>query len=129
MKKYTLILFVLLLASCGTRKVELEKLEGITIENTYSTGSKIVLGTNITFKPFDNSRPFKVDGREYDNVVVSNEDTKTVENWITKTVYKTETVYITKVTEKSDSSILWICVAFFAFLFIFLWFYLQNLSK
>lgn len=126
---YKYIFLVLLLASCGTRKVELEKTEGITIENTYSTGSKIVLGTNITFKPFNNSKPFKVDGKEYSNVVVSNENTKTVERWIKKTVYKTKTVYITKVTEKSDPTIMYIGIAFVICLFIFLWFYLPNLSK
>ena len=122
--KYLLIL--LLLVGCGTRKVESEKLESIEVNNTYSEGSKIVLGTNLTFTPFDNTRSFKVDGKQYDNVIVSNSTNKIVEKWKTKIIYRTKTIYQTKISEKTDYTILFISMFFILCLFIFLWFYLKK---
>jgi len=108
--KYLLIL--LLLVGCGSRKVESEKLANIEVNNTYSNGSKIILGTNLTFTPFDNSKPYAVDGKQYENVVISNSTNKTVEKWKTKTIYRTKTIYKTKITEKKDNSNLWIGIVF-----------------
>jgi hypothetical protein len=124
--KYLLIL--LLLVSCGTRKVESEKLGSIEVNNTYSNGSKIVLGTNLTFTPFDNLKPFKVDGKEYNNVIVSNATTKVVEKWKIKIIYRTKTIYRTKIIEKTDHTILYTSMFFIACLFIFLWFYLKKFN-
>jgi len=121
--KYLLIL--LLLISCGTRKVESEKLGSIEVNNTYSEGSKIVLGTNLTFTPFDNLKPFKVDGKEYDNVIVSNSTNKTIEKWKIKTIYRTKTIYQTKISEKTDYTILFALLFFILCLFVFLWFKLK----
>ena len=126
MIKY-LILFLLILG-CGTRKIESEKFGSIEVNNTYSEGSKIVLGTNLTFMPFDNSKPFKVDGKQYDNVVVSNSTSKTVEKWKIKIIYRTKTIYQTKTIEKTDRTILYASMFFIACLFIFLWFYLKKYS-
>ena len=128
-KKYiTILLLILLLVSCGSRKVESEKLEGIEINNSYSTGSKIVLGTNLTFKPFDNSKPFNVGGKEYNNVIVTNENIKIVEPWKTKTIYQTKTIYKTKTVESKKNAVLWIGIVFIICGFIFLWFYLPKLK-
>ncbi len=118
--KYLLIL--LLIVGCGTRKVESEKLENIEVNNTYSEGSKIVLGTNLTFTPFDNAKPFKVDGKQYDNVIVSNSTNKTVEKWKIKTIYQTKTIYLTRKVEKTDYTILYLGMFFILCLFVFLWF-------
>ena len=124
--KYLLIF--LLLAGCGTRKVESEKLGSIEVHNTYSEGSKIVLGTNLTFAPFDNSKPFKVDGKQYDNVVVSNVTSKVVEKWKIKIIYRTKTIYQTKKIDRKDNTILFLGLFFIACLFIFLWFYLKKFT-
>lgn len=122
--KYLLIL--LLLVSCGgTRKVESEKLESIEVNNTYSSGSKIVLGTNLTFTPFNNAKPFKVDGKQYENVIVSNTANKTIEKWKVKTIYRTKTIYQTKISEKTDYTILIASMFFILCLFVFLWFKLK----
>lgn len=121
--KYLLIF--LLLAGCGTRKVESEKRENVEVINTYSEGSKIVLGTNLTFAPFDNTRAFKVDGKQYENVIVSNSTNKIVEKWKTKIVYRTKTIYQTKIVDKTDHTILYASMFFIACLFIFLWFKLK----
>jgi len=124
--KYLLIF--LLIAGCGTRKVESEKLGSIEVNNTYSQGSKIVLGTNLTFMPFDNSKPFKVDGKKYENVIVSNATNKVVEKWKIKIIYRTKTIYKTKIIEKTDYTILYASMFFIACLFIFLWFYLKKFT-
>jgi hypothetical protein len=121
-----LILFLLMI-SCGTRKVETEKLEGLEINNTYSTGSKIVLGTNLTFTPFDNSKPFKVDGKQYNNVIVSNSTTKTVVKWKTKIIYRTKTVYQTRIVEKTDYTILYTLLFLIFCTFVFLYLKTPNL--
>ena len=124
--KYLLIF--LLIVGCGSRKVESEKVGSIEVNNTYSQGSKIVLGTNLTFTPFDNSKPFKVGGKKYENVIVSNATTKVVERWKIKIIYRTKTIYQTKITEKTDYTILYASIFFIACLFIFLWFYLKKYS-
>jgi len=124
--KYLLIF--LLILGCGTRKVESEKLGSIEVNNTYSQGSKIVLGTNLTFTPFDNSKPFKVGGKKYENVIVSNSTNKVVEKWKIKIIYRTKTIYQTKTIEKTDYTILYASMFFIACLFIFLWFYLKKFT-
>ena len=121
--KYLLIL--LLIVGCGTRKVESEKLGSIEVNNTYSEGSKIVLGTNLTFTPFDNAKPFKVGGKKYKNVIFSNSTTKVVEKWKIKIIYRTKTIYQTKIIEKTDYTILFALLFFILCLFIFLWFKLK----
>lgn len=124
--KYLLIL--LLIVGCGTRKVETSKDEALEFKNSYSAGSKIVLGTNVTFTPFDNAKPFKVDGKEYNNVIVSNATSKVIEKWKTKTIYRTKTIYQTKKVERKDNTLLFIGLFFILCLFIFLWFYLKKYS-
>lgn len=121
--KYLLIF--LLIVGCGTRKVESEKLENIEVNNTYSSGTKIVLGTNLTFTPFDNAKPFKVDGKRYENVIVSNSTSKTVVKWKIKIIYRTKTIYQTKIIEKTDYTVLYASMFFIACLFVFLWFKLK----
>ena len=124
--KYLLIF--LLIVSCGTRKAETEKVGSLEVSNTYSEGSKIVLSTNLTFTPFDNSKPFKVDGKKYENVIVSNAAIKIVEKWKTKIIYRTKTIYQTKRVEKTDYTILYTSLFFIACIFIFLWFYLKKFT-
>ena len=123
--KYLLILLIIVGCS-GTRKVELEKTGNIEVNNTYSNGSKIALGTNLTFTPFDNSRPYKVAGKKYQNVIVSNATSKTIVKWKNKTIYRTKTIYQTKTIEKTDYTILYLGLFFILCLFIFLWFKLKK---
>jgi hypothetical protein len=48
------------------------KRDSISINNTYSNGSKIVLSTDVIFEPIDALKPFKIDGKVYENVKVTN---------------------------------------------------------
>jgi hypothetical protein len=54
------------------RKPNTVKRDSISINNTYSNGSKIVLSTDVIFEPIDALKPFKIDGKVYENVKVTN---------------------------------------------------------
>lgn len=127
--KIAIIPILLLIASCGgTRNADIQSKELIDINNTYSNGSKIVLGSNITFTPFDNSKPYLVDGKEYVNVIVSNTKYKEVVKWKYANIVKTVTVEKTKIVERKNNTYLYLGVFFTLCLFIFLWSYLKSLK-
>jgi hypothetical protein len=106
--KYLILILFFILFSCGTRKVENTKKDSISINNTYSNGSKIVLSNDITFEPIDALKPFKIEGKEYLNVKVTNSKKEIVEKWRYKNITKTITIEKTKVSEKKDNANLWI---------------------
>jgi hypothetical protein len=131
--KYFLIL-LLLFISCGTRKSETNKTnvkdDRITIENTYSTGEKIILSDVFTLSPFDGLKPMLIDGRSYTNVVVKHDKSKVKEKYfnITKKIFITKTITLlkNKETKKTDNTILYIGLFFVFCLFVFLWFYFKT---
>ena len=131
-----LILLLFFVYGCGTRKTEVVKTENvksnISIENTYSTGSKIVFMDVFTAKPIDALKPMWIDGKQYKNAIISNDKSKKTENWyyITKKYFITKTITVTKTknTDKTDNTILWVLIAFIVCLFVFLWFYLPKLK-
>jgi len=117
------------LYSCGgTRQTATEKKEEAVIQNNYSEGSKIVLGNTFTYTPFDALKPMKIEGKIYENAIVSNDKSKTVFRRKDRYITKTITIEKTKQTEKSDNTILYALIAFFICFFIFLWFYLPKLK-
>jgi len=118
--KYILIL--LLFISCGTRKTELNRHEAINIENTYSEGTKIVLGNSFTYTPFNALKPMKIEGKVYENAIVSNDKSKILIKWKTQYITKTITIEKKKTTEKTDNTILFLGLFFIFCLFVFLWF-------
>lgn len=108
------IFIILLFISCGTRKVENTKRDSISIENKHLEGSKIVLGNTFEYRPFDSLKPMIIEGKEYTNVIISKNKSKTIEKWKDRIVTKKEVVYRTKTVEKKDDSNLYIGL-FFAF--------------
>jgi len=124
--KYLII--ILLFVSCGTRQAETIKRDSISINNSYSQGTKIVLGNSFTYKPFDSLKPMRIDGKEYLNVIITNDKTKILEKWNDRNITKTITLNKTKQTEKSDNSIMWIFIALIVCGFVFLWIYLPKLK-
>lgn len=128
MKKIT-ILLLLILCSCGTRKTDTTQNENIVIENQYNTGSKIVLGNTFTYTPFDALKPMIIEGKKYENAIVSNDKSIVKTNWNTRFIKETETVYRTKLIKKTDNTILYI--GFFAVLIIgvLAWFKLPSFRK
>ena len=117
------------LSSCGTRKTDNQSHENIIIENTYSNGSKIVLGNTFTYKPFDNAKPMVIDKKEYVNVIITNNKDKIITKWNNRNITKTITIEKTKLTEKSDHTILWIGIAFVIVLGVLAWFKLPSFKK
>ena len=108
--KYLIIL--LLFISCGTRKVENTYKDSIVVQNSYSQGSKIVLSNTFTYTPLDSLKPMVIEGKTYENAIVSNDKSKTVVKWKDRIITKKEIVYKTKTIEKKDNSNIWIGVVF-----------------
>lgn len=118
MRKYSLqisviltIIILLLLCSCGSRRVEVIKKDSISINNSYLEGSKIVLGSVLTYSPLDASKPMQIEGKTYQNVIIKSDKSKTVEKWKNRYITKTVTVSKNKQSEKKDYSIMWIGIA------------------
>ena len=122
-----ILTFVLLVTSCGSRKIETNKRDSISINNTYSQGSKIVLGNTFTYSPFDSLKPMKIDGKEYVNVIITNNKDRIVEKWKNRNITKTITVVREKKSEKSDNTFLWIGIAFVVVMGIVAYFKIPRL--
>ena len=106
------LFIVLIFVSCGTRKTEVVHKDSIVIENNYSKGSKIVLGNIFTYTPLDSLKPMVIEGKTYENAIVSNDKSKTVVKWKDRVVTKKEIIYKTKSIDKKDNSNLWIGIVF-----------------
>ena len=121
-----LILLLFAVCGCGSRKVDTVQRDSIHVENNYSQGSKIVLGNNFTYRPFDNLKPMIIEGKKYENAIVSNDKTKIVQKWKNRNITKTVTLEKTKQTEKTDYTILFLGMFFILALFLFLHIKLKN---
>ena len=106
------IFIILLFVSCGTRKTEVVHKDSIVIENSYSQGSKIVLGNTFTYTPLNSLKPMVIEGKTYENTIVSNDKSKTVVKWKDRSITKREIIYKTKIIEKKDNANLWIGIVF-----------------
>ena len=106
------IFIVLIFVSCGTRKTESVHKDSIVIENSYSQGSKIVLGNIFTYTPLDSLKPMIIEGKTYENTIVSNDKSKTVVKWKDRLITKREIIYKTKIIEKKDNANIRIGIVF-----------------
>jgi hypothetical protein len=122
-----IVTFVLLVTSCGTRKIESNKRDSISINNTYQKGSKIVLGNTFTYSPFDSLKPMKIEGKTYHNVIITNNKDRIVEKWKNRNITKTITVVREKKSKKSDNTFLWIGIAFVVVMGIVAYFKIPRL--
>ena len=118
--KYIFIL--LLFISCGTRKVENTQKDSIVIQNSYSQGSKIILGNTFTYTPLDTLKPMVIEGKTYENAIVSNDKSRIITKWKDRIVTKKEVIYSTKKSEKKDSANLWIGIILVIVIGIIIWF-------
>ena len=128
------ILIMILLSSCGTRKVSNKqttfKSDSLIIENKHVLSQEIILNDIFTLKPFDTLKPIVINGKSYFNVIITNDKSK-----IIKTEDKTENKFSNikkesevkiKESEKTDNTVLYIGLFFVLCLFFFLWFYLKK---
>lgn len=136
MKKHSLetsiflaILIILLFAvyGCGTRKTDTQQRDSIHIENSYSQGTKIVLGNTFTFKPFDSLKPMIIDNVVYKNVIITNDKTKIVEKWKNRNITKTVTIEKQKSIDRTDYTFLYLGMFLIVVIAVFLWFKTGNI--
>jgi len=127
--KYLIIIFLFI--SCSTtRDVKLNKSTfesgTITTNNDVVLKQETILNDIFIIKPFDNNKSMFLNGKEYKNVVITKDKSKS--NILKKTIYNrqviTKTIEITKIkeTKKTDYTSLF----FILCLFVFLWFYLPK---
>jgi len=129
MKNYLIFLLLLFISCGGTRQTSTEKHSNIEIQNSYSEGSKIVLGNTFTYTPFDALKPMKIEGKEYVNAIVKSDKSKMVTKWNDRNITKTITIEKTKQTTREDNT--WLYIGLFAFLVlgVLAWFKLPNFKK
>ena len=116
------LIILLLFISCGTRKVESTQKDSIVIQNSYSQGSKIVLSNIFTYRPLDTLKPMVIEGKTYENAIVSNDKSKTVVKWKDRIITKNEIIYKTKIVEKKDNANIWVGIIAVIVIGILIWF-------
>lgn len=116
------IFIVLIFVSCGTRKVENTHKDSIVVQNSYSQGSKIVLSNTFTYTPLDSLKPMVIEGKTYENAIVSNDKSKVITKWSDRVITKKEIVYKTKIVERKDNANIWVGIAIVLVIGILIWF-------
>jgi hypothetical protein len=136
--RYLLILLLLLLTSCGTRKVnksteetKQDKVETVqtNVQIKENTVVKVIDSTDeICIEPIDSIKPMVIDGKSYLNVKIKHKKRKVNTNIVLdkttsdtskkKTVEKTEVVKDVKVIERKTSLVtqlwwLWLLILLF----------------
>ena len=111
MKNYLIFLSLLLISCGGIRQTNTQTKDSVSINNTYSQGEKILLGNIFTYTPFDALKPMVIEGKEYKNVIVSNDKSKIITKWKNRNITKTITVEKSKQIERKDNTLLWIGIA------------------
>jgi len=136
MKNLTFCAFVAIMAilmwfvyGCGgTRQTNTEKHSNIEIKNEYKEGSKIVLGNRFTYTPFDALKPMKIEGKEYKNVIISNDKSTIIEKWKDRNITKTIIIEKKKKTTRTDNTWLYLGIVLIIGCLVFLWFYLPKIK-
>ena len=119
------IIILFMIFGCGTRKTDTQQRDSIYVENNYSQGSKIILGNTFVYKPFDVLKPMVIQGKEYKNVIISNDKTIIKEKWNNRYITKTIIIEKTKQTTKNNN---WIFIILIVCGFVFLYFYLPKIK-
>lgn len=129
------IFFAILVLACGgTRKTDLGITDtisnNINIENTYSTGSKIILMDLFTAKPIDALKPMWIDGKKYENASITNDKSKIETKYFNvteKTIIQTSrNIEKTKTTTRTNHDFLYLGMFLIAVGAIFFWFYFKK---
>jgi len=124
-----LLLLLFSVYGCGgTRQTNTDKHSNVEIKNEYQEGSKIVLGNTFTYTPFDALKPMVLDGKKYENAIVSNDKSKTITKWKNRNITKTIIIEKKKETTRTDNTWLYLGLFLIAGCLVFLWFYLPKLK-
>jgi len=114
-----LLLLLLVCCSCGVRKVEAIKRDSISINNSYQEGAKIVLGNTLVYRPFDSLKPMVIEGKTYNNVIITNDKSNIIEKWKNRYITKTIVTEKQKKIEKKDYTILIIGIVVLVLIFLY----------
>jgi hypothetical protein len=102
--KKIFILFIILLSSCSSRKVVVNKIDNevkidsvstVKVDGTYTKETNVFIKESISeleYKPLDSLKPMVIDGKEYINTVIKSKQSNknTVDTTKTKVVVNTE---------------------------------------
>lgn len=128
-------LLVFFVISCGTRKAQTShhvfKSDSIIVDNSVILSQNTRFNNIVSLKPINPLKPIIFDGKEYYNasIVFDNSEIKDFQieqKNLSVDVSKKEVEKV-KETQKSDTSNLWIGIAFVVGLFVFFWFYLPRI--
>jgi hypothetical protein len=117
MRKYSLqielffvVIIILFFAyGCGgTRNTNSEKHGDLTVKNSYSEGSKIVLGNTFTYTPFNPLKGMIINGKTYTNVIIKNDKSVTKETYKHFNIYHHYRLDDNKKTTRTDNTWLYI---------------------
>ena len=122
------VVILLLLSSCGTRKVSNKqttfKSDSLIIENKHVLSQEIILNDIFILKPFDTLKPMVINGKSYFNVVITNDKSKIskiedkTENKVSGVKKESETKI--KEIEKTDYTIM--IIGLVSLILVFLYF-------
>ena len=132
---YLAAILIGVVISCGTRKTKTShhvfKSDSIIVDNSVILGQNIRFNNIVSLKPINPLKPIIFDGKEYFNasVVFDNSEIKDFQIEQKNLLVDVSKKKVGKVKEKqkSDTSNLWIGIAFVVGLFVFLWFYLTRI--
>lgn len=132
--RFLYLLSFILLFACGSRKTAQSKNEfkadTLSVNNSVVLKQNSILNDIYQLRPFDSSKPMRIDGKDYFNVSIIYDKSKFNNFEIEKSnklnqgsLFQKNKV---KETEKTDYTILYLGMFFILLLFIFLWFYLKK---
>lgn len=128
------IIVILLLSSCGVRKVNNQKID-IKTDSIVVDNKRVLIQKNsshkiMSIKPIDISKPIEIDGTKYYNSTITFDENQVIDLKITDSFkgvdLKKDIKKDIKVSEKKDYTILYSTLFFILLLFIFLWFKFSN---
>ena len=122
MHKFLILVVFIFLGCAGSRNVDLAQHEDINVINTYQEGSKIVLANTFTYTPFDALKPMTIEGKTYNNAIVSNDKSKTYIKWKNRNITKTITLSKTKKIERTNHDFLYLGMFGIVALLLFVYF-------
>lgn len=90
MNRYKIILILFFVTACGSRKKEVEKkveiktYDEVLKDNSTINYKKDFNLTGVTYEPIDSDKPMTIDGKEFDNVKITQIEDKSKESAVIK---------------------------------------------
>lgn len=127
--KATSLLILFLFVSCGTRKTELNKSTSINTNIEVDNSRILEQDIALSIIPFDPKEPMIIAGKSFHNVIIKHEKKSKETIFDKRIITKTYDVTKTKLSEKTDNTILYIGFFLVLVLGILAWFKLPSFRK